>query len=232
MANVPSCIAPIKGTHLRIVALDFCGNPVTGTASMVVVTKGFVQVVAEPQYEDGEEFFERTADGTPCVNQKDDPVLKRMQLTVNLCEVNTTAVSYAMSVRELVTGTAPNVTGTGFAVSEGTPANRFSLEVWQQVAGSGACDASGAPRYIYNAFPNVGAVQIQGYTIENARSTLSFIGETRGAGSLWGNGPGSGTSWLPSGTGNNGLALTIDHWLWNLTTTAPPTPACAPTTLT
>lgn len=219
-----TCVAPIKGTRMRIVAVDECGNPVTGTGSLVVVTKGFVQVQMEPDYEAGEEFFERNADGDACVNQKDDPVLKRMNLTVDMCEVNVTGIAYVLSARELNTGSP--VTGTGFAVSEGQPTNRFSLEVWQRVAGSGACDASGAQRYIYNAWPNVGSIQLGTYTIENGRSTLQFTGETRGAGSLWGDGPGTGTSWLPSS------AATSEHWLWNVSSSAPPNEACDATTLT
>src|SRR3990172_8330789 len=174
---------PIKGTHIRIVALDECGIPVTGASGTVVVSKGFVSVEMEPQYEDGEEFFERTADGSPCVNQIDDPTLKRMQLTVDLCEVNVVGTSYVTSARMLTTGDP--VTGTGFAVAEGNPTNRFSLEVWQQVAGSGACDASGNQRYIYHAWPNVGATQIGSQTIENGRTIFEFVSETRGAGATW-----------------------------------------------
>lgn len=216
---------------MRIVRVDTCGIPVTGTGSLVVVTKGFVQVQNEPQYEDGEEFFERTADGTPCVNQKDDPVLKRFQLTIDFCEVNTTAFAYIASAREL-TVNAAGVTGQGFAFAEGQPTNRYSLEVWQKVAGSGSCDASGNQRYIYNAWPNLGASKIGSYTVENGRSTFQVISETQ-AGSTtatigWNNGPGSGTSWLPTGE-SVGAG---EHWLWGVTTTAPPSPACNPTTLT
>jgi hypothetical protein len=230
MAVVSSCATPIKGTHLRIVKLDACGNPVTGTDSMVVVTKSFVQVQMEPQYEDGEEFFERTADGSVCVNELDDPTLKRFQLTIDFCEVNVSAASWILSARELTTGTP--TTGHGFAVAEGTPTNRFSLEVWQRVGGSGACDASGSQRYIYHAWPNVGAAQIGSYTIENGRSTLQVIGQTRGASAAttigWLDGPGTGTSWLPAGI----TAESDEHWLWTITTTPPPTEACNPTVLT
>lgn len=216
---------------MRIVRVDTCGIPVTGTGSLVVVTKGFVQVQNEPQYEDGEEFFERTADGTPCVNQKDDPVLKRFQLTIDFCEVNTTAFAYIASAREL-TVNAAGVTGQGFAFAEGQPTNRYSLEVWQKVAGSGACDASGNQRYIYNAWPNLGASKVGSYTIENGRSTFQVMSETQ-AGSTtavtgWNDGPGSGTSWLPTGE-SVGAG---EHWLWGVTTTAPPSPACNPATLT
>lgn len=230
VATVSTCVTPIKGTHYRIVKLDVCGNPVTGTGSMQIVSKGFVQVQMEPQYEDGEEFFERTADGTPCVNQKDDPVLKRMQLTIDFCEINSTGVAYLSSAREL-TVNAAGVTGSGFAVAEGQPTNRYSLEVWQKVAGSSACDATGAQRYIYNAWPNCGASKFGTYTVENARSTLQVMSETQ-AGSTsatigWLRGPDGANSWLPTGD----TLGAGEHWLWNVTTTAPPTPQCNPSSV-
>lgn len=221
------CAAPIKGTHLRIIKVDDCGNPVTGAASLVVVTKGFVQVVMDPDYEDGEEFFERNADGEACVNQKDKPTLKRFTLTVDFCNVDPTAAAYVLSARLLDTTGSPT-TGTGWALSEGEPDNKFSMEVWQRVAGSGACDPSGVQRYIYNAWPHVGNTKVGSYTIENGRSTLQFVGETFGSGSNWGNGPGAGTSWLPSGV----VLGTTEHWAWNITTNAPPTDQCGPTLLT
>jgi hypothetical protein len=230
-STVASAATPIKGTHYRIVKLDACGNPVTGTGSMVIVSKGFVQVQMDPQYEDGTEFFERTADGSICVNQKDDPVLKRMQLQIDFCEINTTGASYIASAREL-TANAAGVTGMGFAFSEGTPSNRYSLEVWQKVAGSGSCDPSGLQRYIYNAWPNVGSTKVGQYLIQNGRTTFQITSETMQASTApligWGDGPGSGASYLPT----NEVAQVGDHWLWAITTVAPPNPGINPTTLT
>lgn len=222
MATTSNCAAPIKGTHYRMTRINACGNPVTG-AGNAIVSKAFVQVQNEPQYEDGQEFFDRTADGTVCVNQKDDPVLKRFQVTIDFCEINVTGASYMMSAREL----AVTNTGYGFAVSEGQPTNRFSLEVWQQIAGSGACDASGAQRYIYHAWPNLGATKLGSYTIENNRSTLQLISESRPGSTTasigWLARNGSST-WLPAG-----FALGIsEHWLWNITSTPPPTAQCDP----
>lgn len=223
MAATSTCVVPIKGTHFRIVALDVCGNPVTGTGGLVATTQSFVSVESAEEYEDGEEFFERTASGAPCVNQKDDPTLKRIVLTIQLCEINTSMAAHILSARELTAGTP--ATGTGFAVAEGQPTNRFSLEVWQEVAGAGACDASGAQRYIYNAWPNVGAVQKQAYTIELGRSMLEITSETRGAAANWDTLVGS--SWLPAGE----FVDTDEHWVWNVTTTPPPAANCDPTTL-
>lgn len=206
--------------------LDVCGNPVTG-AGNAIVSDAFVQVQNDPQYEDGTEFFERTASGSICVNQKDDPILKRFQITIDFCAVNVTAQSYMVSAREL----AVTNTGYGFAVGEGASSNRWSLEVWQQVAGAGACDpTTGVQRYIYHAWPNVGAGKLGGYTVENDRATLQVIAESR-AGSTnattgWLAKNGSST-WLPAG-----FALSItDHWIWNITTTAPPVSQCNPYTL-
>ena len=223
MATHSTCATPIKGTHMRIIELDACGVPITGTSGLVVVTKGFVQVNMEPQYEDGVEFFERTADGTPCVNQKDDPTLKRLNLTSQFCEVNVSAAALMISARELTTGTP--TTGTGFAVREGNPDRRYSLEVWQEVAGAGACDASGQQRYIYNAWPNVGATQLGAYMVENGRSTLETTSETRAASPLW---LGLvGADYLPVGE----TIEDDEHWVWNVTTTAPPAIDCDPTVL-
>jgi hypothetical protein len=213
----PVCVTPIKGTHIRIVKVDVCGIPVTGASALSVVTKGFVQVEMEPQYEDGEEFFEKNADGEACVNQKDDPVLKRLNLTVQLCEIDPAMVSWVIGARTLMVSTDT----MGWALTEGLKTNRFSLEVWQRVAGSGACAAGGAQRYIYNAWPNLGAAQVGNYTVENGRTTLEYTAETQAASTVWADGPGT-LNWLPAGA----AAAATDHWLWGITTVAPPTAAC------
>lgn len=220
--SAPLCAVPIKGTHIRIVKVDECGNPVTGTGSLIVVTKGFSQVQSEPQYEDGEEFVEKNADGDLCVNDKDGPILKRYQLTVDLCEVDPTAMAFVLDGRLLQE--AVTITGTGFAIREGKPTTRFSLETWQRVAGPGACDESGVQRYIYNAWPNVGNAQMGPYTVENAKSTFQFIGETKAAGPGWESGPVPPTTWLPTGE----IVDTDEHYAWNITTTDLPTEQCGP----
>lgn len=218
--------APIKGRVYRIVKLDSCGNPVTGTGSgMQIVHSAFTQIGQDPQYEDGVEFFERTASGALCVNQKDDPILKRINLTIDFCAINVTGAAYMASARELTVGSP--TTGYGFALSEGASSNRFSLEVWQEVAGSGACSATGAQQFIYNAWPNCGASKVNNYNVELARSTLEITAETRAvsaASNGWLAKNGS-ASWLPAGT----TLLGTEHWLWNITTTPPPASATDPT---
>jgi hypothetical protein len=226
MSATATCATPIKGSVYRLVQLDSCGNPVTGTGGMQVVAKGFVQCAMAPQYDAGVEFFSRTADGSLCVNQMDDPILKRMQLTIDFCEINQTGISYATTMTEIASGSP--ATGTGFSMGEGLKNNRWSLEIWQQVAGVNACDpVTGLQRYVYNAWPNVGAGQVGAYTIANAVAQFQVIAQTRAISTNavkgWYAKNGSAT-WLP-GTFAPNIG---DHWYWNVTTTAPPAPACNP----
>jgi len=175
-----------------------------------------------PQYEDGTDFFEKTADGKVGVNQIDPPILKRMQLQVDLLSIDPDMMPSVLSARELVTS-AP-VSGYGFGLSEGAAAAHFSLEVWQRIAGAGACAAGGLEQFVYNAWPHCYNAQVGQYTIANARSGLTFQCDTKGAASAWGSGPGTGTKYLPA-TGTT-TALTTEHWLWNITTNVPPVAAC------
>src|ERR1700755_3038180 len=80
------CPSPLQGLVYRLVKLDTCGDPITGAGS-VVVSK-FVKVAPTFEYEDGTEFLLKAADGTPCVNQKDDPFLKRVTTAVDLCNID------------------------------------------------------------------------------------------------------------------------------------------------
>ncbi len=214
------CASPIKGVAMRIVQLDVCGNPVTGASSHVVVNSLWTQVQMTPQYQAGTDFFEKTADGLIGVNQIDPPILKRMNLQVDMMSIDPDMTPYIISARELVS-TGP-VSGYGFGLSEGPASAHFSFEVWQRVAGAGACSPGGLAQYIYHAWPHCYNGQIQTYTISNARSNFQFQCDTAGAGPQWLDGPGAST-WLPPGTPS---ALTTEHWLYNLTTNAPPASQC------
>lgn len=204
---------PIKGRILRVIVLNECGVPVTGTSGGVVTVKGFTQVQSSAQYETGDEHIVKTADADLCVNEKDPDILKRFELTVDLCSVDPGLVANTVSPARLLTASeAP--TGTGFALAEGAATQRFSLEVWQRVAGAGACDASGAARYVYNAWPNLGNGKTGDYNIELAPSTLQILAESQRVSPLWT----AGVPWLGAGA----IAVIPDHWFQNVTTVAPP----------
>lgn len=219
---VAQCATPIQARVARLIKLDVCGNPVTGASSAVVVTDGFVSIEPSPQYLDGEEHQQRKANGELCVYQKDPAQLTRVDLTTNFCVLDPDAIVVITGERLLTTS---DVTGTGVAYGEGLLTARHSLEVWQPIAGAGACDASGQQRFVYWAFMNAGNAKIQDFSFENAPFQFTTLVETKAAGPLWLSRSGAAT-WLGTNTVD-----TTDHFLHNITTATPPTATCGAVTL-
>jgi hypothetical protein len=214
---VAQCVSPIQARVARLIKLDVCGNPVTGASSAVVVTDGFVSINPSPQYLDGEEHQQRKANGALCVYQKDPSELTRVDLTINWCVLDPDALVVITGERLLTTNA---VSGTGVAYGEGQLTSRFSLEVWQPITGSAACDASGNQQYVYWAFMNVGNSKIQDFAFENAPFQYTTLSETKSVGPLWLSRTGA-DDWLGSNEVQSG-----EHFLHNITTTSPPTATC------
>lgn len=218
------CTTPFKARVLRVVRLDSCGNPVTGAGS-VVVSDGFIRVQADPEYLDGEVFRQKNANGDLCINEIDDPLFVSEGISIDFCKVDPDVIVLITGQR-LITGGAP-VTGSGVAYAEGSAHARFSLELWQPIAGAGACTPGGLQQYMYWAFPNMGAARVGSKAFENALLTFTLSAISKAAGPQWGDGPGTGTSWLPAGF----TVDTDEHFLHNVTTEPPPTATCGATAL-
>lgn len=210
------CASAIKGTVMRVVKVDTCGNPVTGAESAVVVMDGFISIAPSPQYEEGEVYQQRNANGAFCINEKGEPELSRVSLGIQLCVLDPDGIVVMTGERLLKSG---GTTGTGVAGGTGLVTARYSLETWQKVTGRGRCNAAGVQQYVYWAWPNVGHTIINDYSIENAPLTFSLTAETDGVGTLWGDGPGA-TTWLGESLQEG------EHWAYNVTSTPPPTATC------
>jgi hypothetical protein len=225
---VAFCASAIQARVMRMIKLDVCGNPVTGASSAVVVTDGFVSIEPSPQYLDGEEHQQRKANGALCLYAKDPSELTRVDLAIKWCVMDPDAIVIVTGERLLST----TATGTGVAFGEGQLTAHFSLEVWQPVVGAGACTASGLPQFIYWAFPNVTNTKVQQFTFENAPLQFATSSETQAAGLLWGDGPGSAGPWAPLTSGAVFDNSQREHFLWNITSVAPPTSTCGAVLLT
>lgn len=213
------CTAVYKARVMRLIKLDTCGVPVSGVGSSVIVFSGFVSVAASPQYEDGTEYVQKTADGVLCVNEKDENELKRVDLTITVCTIDPDMIVTVTGERLLTTG-AP-ATGTGVAYGEGVLTGRFSLELWQPLAGSNACDPGGVPRYMYWLYGNVGNTKVGDVTFEQAAFTMPFTAETK---RMYTGFPTSIGGRL-TGLGTNVIEPS-EHYLNNITTVPPPTAVC------
>lgn len=213
---MPVCEAPIKAEVARFTLLDACGAPVLGDGSAQVTTDSFVEIANAPNYEAGTRFLQRKANGQPCVNEQDPGFLNWVEQTVNLCTLDVDLIA-------LVTGEDPISSATDFVgvqFGEGLLNARFSKEVWQPVAGQGACDETGAQRWIYWAFPHEYDAQIQQFTFANDVFTFSYMSKTKKASPLWD----IGNPWLsntPVSSWGPGK-----HYAFAITTTPPPEAGC------
>jgi hypothetical protein len=186
------CAAPIQGTRMRIIRLDSCGAPVTGAGGLIV-TDGFVQAEITQQYEDGTEYQLRNAQGAFCVNDTGPDQFRRVDLTIQFCQVDPDIVNLITGATVVVTG-AP-ATGTGFWVTEGNVTQRFSLEIWQNVSGE-ACGTGSVQRAVYWAFPHLYAGRFNDFTIQDDVLEWSLSAKSRIASPSWGTGPGSAPDWI------------------------------------
>jgi hypothetical protein len=202
----------LKACLAQFVLLDACGEPVTG-ASSKLTTKGFIKIDAKAQIEAGQEFLQKNACGELEINETDDDLFKRYDLTMDFVKIDPEGLTLISSARGLMSGADVN----GFAVGEANQSNRFSLELWTKVGGQ-AC-ANGQPLWFYAAFPNVGGGRVTDMTFEDGPLTLSVTGKTRGAGATWGRGPSHVLD-------VSDPALTTDHFIGFITEVQPPAPVC------
>ena len=214
------CDSPIEGLIIRITKLNACGVPVTGASSAQIVMDGFTQVQQSPQYDTGDRKITRKANGALCQNYKIPDQYTNDELTIDFCVWNPGIIVYTLAGRLLTATSTP--TGTGFAL--GTWANasmaHWSLELWQ--APPQSCDASGIVYYPYHAWPHIADGKRGDTTYSLDPTMLQIIGNTYDASPLWT----VGDTYLSTGEVEQG-----DHWLRNLTSTAPPPSACAIATI-
>lgn len=225
------CLKPLRGKVMRITKLNACGGYTAGPAS-VVVTKGFVSIAQTANYRDPDEYEVVNANGDLCVNERSESQLKWLDLVITLCEVDVEALNLMTGSPLVLDEATPTPNNVGFRTREGVTAS-FALEVWTDLAGSGAC-AGGTARYGYVLMPWVKSGTVGDVTIENAAASFTVNARTS-AGSLWGTGPynirnTAAVSPVPAKLISAINAL--DHRHIEVVTLAPPTPACGAATLT
>ncbi len=221
------CAAPIKAEVIRVTRLDACGVPITGATGFQAVFDGFTEVQNSPQYEDGQRYLQKKANGQPCVNQKDPSFLNWIEQTVSLCTIDPRVIT-------LVTGFQQNTesgTGTGAMADDGLLDRHFSIELWTPVAGTGVCSAAGQ-QYFYWAFPNMFDAKIQDFTFQNDVFTLSWQSISApmynvGVSDNWVTKMATVGSSVSTYLGTV-LFPTVQgyHYGFNITTTTPPTAYC------
>lgn len=190
------CIGQHQPTLLVLSRLDDDCTPLTGANDQVRMAC-FASVDSQPQYDDGQEFYRRAANGTRCFYVRDCDRFKQIDLTIQ-------TIGWDMEMIELATGSDLLLGATGgtregdsigFALpgSDADCPNGVSVEVYVNSAyGTGGICApaeAAAPPYVRHLWPytslRMGQVTLDDST-DGILLNLSGFGL---ANPNWGNGP-------------------------------------------
>jgi hypothetical protein len=184
--------ASIQGVSIRVTRLDSAGNLKTGDGDSYT-TSAFIRCSFTPEYEEGDEITEKSANGSTCVTYKSPDTLKRISMEVAICEPDvelTELLSGGLLLRKN-TGTygSPTNLSVGYAspgVGDDPAAYGVAIEVWTNAVKDGK-RASVRP-YFYWVFPYVKLRLSGDRVIENGMLATTFQGYGLGN-SLFNDGP-------------------------------------------
>lgn len=221
-----SCWKPVQGEAMRVTALDSCGAPLAGVAS-VLSTDAFISVSLSPQYEDGAETTRKAANGKLLLQHRAIDELKEVTAEIQLIGVNPDLVGL-LTRQEVLLDHAGDAIGNDYADS--LPSN-FALELWSNIAEAECVDASEQP-YGYLLIPFLNGGRIGDLAVNGEAIDLTITSRTK-KGSAWGIGPHNVQAADATGTAGK-LLVPVGpktHFRMFKTTIAPPAVACDPTAL-
>ncbi len=183
------CPTLIQGTRMRVTLVDECGAPVAGDCSQIV-TDGFISVAMTDNVESPDEFKQKNAGGSFCLNQRSEPELNWIETAINLCQVMPELISFITGAR-LVYDDADTPNAVGFGTDSDTYATAsFAMELWTNIGrrrGGPACTGSSV-RYGYLLLPWLIEGTLADTTIENGPANWT-INTITSEGNDWGTGP-------------------------------------------
>jgi len=172
--------ASVQGVSIRVTRLDASGALMTDEGDSYT-TSAFLRVSFTPEYEEGDEIVEKSADGTICVSYKAPDTLKRITMELAICEPDpelTQLLSGGLLLRKnLGTYASPDRKSIGWAspaVGDDPAGNGVAIECWSFAVKDGK-RASTRP-YFHWVFPYARLRQSGDRVIENGMLASTFEG--------------------------------------------------------
>lgn len=172
--------ASVQGVAIRVTRLDAAGNLLNQPGDSYS-TNGFMRASFTPEYEEGDEITEKSADGTVCVSYKAPDTLKRVTMEIALCEPDV-ELSALMSGGLLLrknfgTFASPDNRSIGWAapgIGDDPAGHGVAIEVWSFAVKDGR--RSSTLPYFYWIFPYAKLRQSGDRVIENGMLATTFEG--------------------------------------------------------
>ena len=168
--------ASIQGVSIRVTRLDAAGNLLNGPGDSYT-TSAFMRVSFTPEYEEGDEITEKSANGTVCVTYKAPDTLKRITMELAICEPDaefSQLVSGGLLLRKTVDGVVKSVGWAAPGVGDDPAGNGVAIEAWSHAVKDGK-RASVLP-YFHWVFPYAKLRQSGDRVIENGMLATTFEG--------------------------------------------------------
>jgi hypothetical protein len=168
--------ASIQGVAIRVTRLDAAGNLLNGPGDSYT-TSAFMRVSFTPEYEEGDEITEKSANGTVCVTYKAPDTLKRITMELAICEPDSelsALLSGGLLLRKTVNGVVKSVGWAAPGVGDDPAGNGVSIEAWSHAVKDGK-RASALP-YFHWVFPYAKLRQSGDRVIENGMLATTFEG--------------------------------------------------------
>lgn len=162
----------VAGMAIRLTRLDASGALVTGPSASYV-TKKFVSLGFTPEYETGDEFTTKAADGSVCVTWKAPDTLKRVTLSIALCDPDPEFTEMIAGGTLLSSGGQSVGYKAPLVGVDATP-NGVAIEVWS-IANVNGRQAATNP-YWHWVFPYTQMHQAGERAIQNDLLATSFEG--------------------------------------------------------
>jgi hypothetical protein len=191
--------ASVQGVAIRVTRLDSSLAMMTGPANSYT-TNAFIRTSFTPEYEEGDEITEKSADGTVCVSYKAPDTLKRITMEIAVCEPDP-ELTQLLSGGVLLAGKPDGATGNMAAISMGWASPQVGedpsgygnvVEVWSRAVQDGK-PAVRNP-YFHWVFPYVKTRLSGDRVVENGLLATTFEGYGLGN-ILYGEGPDGRWRW-------------------------------------
>lgn len=172
--------ASIQGVSIRVTRLNADGTLANGPGDSYT-TSAFMRLSFTPEYEEGDEITEKSANGSICVSYKAPDTLKRITMELAICEPDTeltNLISGGLLLRKnLGTFGSPNRKSIGWSspnVGDDPAGNGVAIECWSFAVKDGR-RASTLP-YFHWIFPYAKLRQSGDRVIENGMLANTFEG--------------------------------------------------------
>jgi hypothetical protein len=168
--------ASIQGVGIRVTRLDAFGNLLNGPGDSYA-TSAFIRTSFTPEYEEGDEITEKSANGTVCVSYKSPDTLKRITIELAICNPDpelTALASGGILLRKETGGVTRSAGWASPGVGDDPSGYGVALEVWSRAIRDGK--PTNEDPFFHWLFPYVKMRLSGDRAIENGLLATTFEG--------------------------------------------------------